>query len=186
LVGVSAGFFAVVLVYQVILPRLVIPLIQGSFTVLIPLVLSGLLLFKLSPKLSNFGNISMAYLVGVGAAVAIGGAVLGTLFGQIKAAISIFSLSSNSTNTSPIFLIVEGVFLLLGTVASLAYFNFGAKNTQNLGPRRGLIVSIFAGIGKFFISVTLGAIFAGVLTSAISALIERSDFILTTIKGFIL
>jgi hypothetical protein len=83
-VGITAGYFAVVIIYQVILARLVAPLLQGSIVSLIPLVLSGLLLLKLSPRLSRAGDIPMAVLVGVGAAVAIGGAVLGTLFGRSK------------------------------------------------------------------------------------------------------
>ncbi|KAF0111148.1 MAG: Uncharacterized protein FD147_1086 [Chloroflexi bacterium] len=184
-IGVASGYFAVIIIYQVVLPRLVVPLLEGSLIALIPLVLSGVLLLKLSPRLSRFGNVSMAYLVGAGAAIAIGGAVLGTLFGQIKGAIAAFEPQINAAGISPVLLILEGGFLLLGTLATLTYFNFGAKNTANMGPRRGLIAAIFAWIGKFFIAITLGAVFAGVLTAAITALVERSDFILQTIKGFL-
>ena len=183
-VGVSAGYFAVVLLYQVVLSRLVAPLLQGSLLALIPLLLSGVLLMKLSPRLARFGNIPMAIMVGVGAAVAVGGAVLGTLFGQIKGAIAIFGEQANTLGTSPVLLILEGVFFLVGTIATMAYFNFGAKEQKWLGPRRTVIGGIFAGIGKFFIAITLGAVFAGVLTAAVSALVERSDFILNTIVGF--
>jgi ABC-type enterobactin transport system permease subunit len=184
-IGVAAGYFTVIIIYQVVLPRLVVPLLAGSSLALIPLVLSGLLLFKLSPRLSSLGNIPMAYLVGAGAAIAIGGAVFGTIFGQLKGVISSFDLRSGATSGSPIIIILEGTFLLVGTLAALAYFNFGAKNNPNKGPSRGLVTSIFAGIGKGFIAITLGAVFAGVLTATITALIERSDFILQTIKSFI-
>jgi len=48
-VGVAAGYAAVLLIYQVLLPRLVLPLLQGSLAerglLVIPLALSGLLLF---------------------------------------------------------------------------------------------------------------------------------------------
>ena len=183
-VGVTVGYFSVIIIYQVILTRLVAPLYQGSVLAVIPALLSGMLLMKLSPRLSKIGNIPMALLVGVGAAVAVGGAVLGTLFGQIKGAVSFFGPEMNMPEP-PVLLILEGVLFLIGTLATLAYFNFGAKDKKKLGPRRTVLVGIFAGIGKLFIAITLGAVFAGVLTAAVTALVERSDFIVQTITGFI-
>jgi len=93
LIGCASGYLFILIIYQVILAKLVVPLIQGSFIVLVPLLLSGLLLTKLSPKLARLGNISMAYLVGAGAAIAIGGALLGTLFTQVKGAINAFAVT---------------------------------------------------------------------------------------------
>lgn len=181
-IGATTGYFLVILVFQVVLPRLVAPILNGSVITLVPLLLSGLLLMKLSPKLAKFGNISMAYLVGTGAAVAIGGAVLGTLFGQIKGTLTAFDTLQQATGTSPVFLILEGTFMLVGTIATLVYFSFGAKNNPQKSPKRGWLTSIFAWIGQFFIAITLGAVFAGVLTTAITALVERSDFILQSIN----
>jgi hypothetical protein len=181
-VGAAAGYFFAVLFYQVIMTRLYAPIRAGSYITLIPLFLSGLLLLKLSPRLSKFGNVSMAYLVGTGAAVAIGGAAMGTLLGQGKgSALPFFSL----TKSTPLTTILELVFLFIGTLATLIYFNFGAKKNPNKGPRRGGITAVFAWIGQFFIAITLGAVFAGVLTAAVTALIERSDFILQTLKSFL-
>jgi hypothetical protein len=184
LIGVSAGYFAVVIIYQVLLPRLAVPLLQGSILTVIPLFLSGLLLTKLSPRLSRLGNLSMAYLVGAGAAIAIGGAVLGTLFAQVKGAINSFSAITTGSNQNWL-LLLEGGFILLGTIAALVYFNFGARENGLQAPKRNPVIAFFAGIGQFFIAITLGAVFAGVMTSAITALIERSDFIVQTLRGFI-
>ncbi len=181
-IGATTGYFFVILVFQVVLPRLVAPILNGSVISLVPLLLSGLLLLKLSPKLARFGNISMAYLVGTGAAVAIGGAILGTLFGQIKGTLTSFDMLQHATGTSPVFLILEGTFMLVGTIATLVYFNFGARNSTPKGAQRGWLSAVFAWIGQFFIAITLGAVFAGVLTTAITALVERSDFILQSIN----
>ena len=180
-IGVSAGYFAVVLVFQVILPRLIVPLVSGNQLILVPLLLSGLLLLKLSPRFSRLGNIPMAYLVGAGAAIAIGGSVMGTLLGQVKGAWSVFSPSAG---TAPIVAYLEGGFLLIGTLATLAYFHFNAKKGSATSGKRAVYVAIFAWIGKIFISITLGVVFAGVLTAAATALIERTDFILQTIQMF--
>lgn len=181
LVGVSLGYFTIIIVYQVILARLVAPIYQGNLLTIVPAVLSGLLLLKLSPRLSPYANTSMALLVGVGAAVAVGGAVVGTLFGQVKAALSGFGPQMVAGGPQWL-LIAEASFFLLGTISSLAYFSFSAKKRANKEPRRPIIVSIFAGIGKLFVAITLGAVFAGVLTAAISALVERSSFLLNTLS----
>ena len=61
---------------------------------LVGLVLGVLLLMKLSPRTARLGNVTIAFLVGVGAAVAVGGAVMGTLIPQTRAAINVFDLSN--------------------------------------------------------------------------------------------
>lgn len=183
-IGMTAGYFAVVVVYQVIIARLVVPVMQGSALSLIPVLLSGLLLTKLSPRLSSLGNPSMALLVGVGAAVAIGGAVLGTLFGQVGGALALFEINEGSTQ-APALRIAEGVFFLVGTLATLAYFNFGAREKLNRETARSGLVNIASVIGKVFIAITLGAVFAGVLTAALTALVERSDFIFSTLATWL-
>ena len=88
-VGVSSGFIAVVAWWQVIWPRLIQPLISSSTPMidkgylLVPLLGMLLLLMKISPRLTGMGSIVMAFLVGVGAAVTIAGALTGTLVPQV-------------------------------------------------------------------------------------------------------
>lgn len=180
-IGISAGYIAVVLIFQVILPRLVVPLLSGNQLVVIPLLLSGLLLLKLSPKFSRFGNISMAYLVGVGAAVAVGGAVMGTIIGQVKGSWNEFFPTAGG---SPLLAYLEGGLLLIGTLATLAFFHFNGKKGNITGGKRNMLMAIFAWIGKIFIAITLGVVFASVLTAAATALIERTDFLVRTIQLF--
>jgi hypothetical protein len=184
-IGAAAGYFAVVILYQVLLPKLVAPLIQGSQMALVPLVLSGLLLTKLSPRLGRLGNVSMAVLVGSGAAIAVGGAALGTIFNQVGATINAFRVQPASAGASAGLQLLEAVFLLVGTVTTLAYFNFGAVQRADQELRRRRVSTVFAGIGQFFIAVTLGAIFAGVLSAGLSALVVRADFIITAINALV-
>ncbi len=186
-VGISAGVLAVMVVDQLLVPRLIGAFFSGDPTrallVLPALVLGLLLFFKLSPRLSFLGSPSMAYLVGAGAAVIIGGAVLGTLFGQIGAT---FQLASGAPATTPLWVrILEGLLLVIGTVTTLAYFNFGAVNRTAEAPRRALLVGWFSRIGQVFLAITLGALFAGVFSAALTALVERLDFVVTTILSFL-
>ncbi len=189
-VGVSAGYVATMLLYQVILPRLVWPALQGGIlTVLVPLILSLFLIAKLFPRFSSLGNIPMGYIVGVAAAVVIGGAVLGTLFGQGQASINMFSLSASLASPDGMLQALGATFILIGTVCTLAYFNFGAVTRPSVSasepPHRAPVVELLARIGQIFIAITLGALFAGIFAASITALIERLDFIKTAILHLI-
>jgi len=186
-VGISAGILAVMVIDQVLVPRLFSVFLSGDINrivVVLPALVLGLLLFfKLSPRLTQIGSPSMAYLVGTGAAVIIGGAVLGTLFGQIGAT---FQLASGAPQNTPIWVrILEGILLAVGTVTSLAYFNFGAVSRSIEAPRRALLVGWLSRIGQVFLAITLGALFAGVFSAALTALVDRLDFLTTTILNFI-
>ena len=180
-VGVMAGYVAVVIIYQVIIPRLALPMLAGGaeerLLALVPLFLSALLLTKLSPRLSHLGTIPMAYLVGIGAAVTIGGAVLGTIIPQTRSAVQSFS-SASSTHPGGV---AEAAIFLLGTVSTLIYFQFQAHSRPGQPPERSRPVRLIARFGEFFIAITLEAVFAGVYSAAITALIDRLDFILTVI-----
>jgi hypothetical protein len=178
-VGVASGYVVTIIVYQVILPRLIWPLLKGSWIeTLVPLALSLLLVTKLFPRLSNLGSIPMAYLVGTAAAIIIGGAVFGTLFGQVTASINLFDLKAGAAQGQNLMVqLLSGIFILFGTVTSLAYFNFWAIAKPNQAPYRHPAIAVLAKIGEFFIAITLGALFAGVFTTSITALIERLDFI---------
>jgi hypothetical protein len=134
------------------------------------------MVFKVFPRLSTWGQLPMAFLVGVGAAVAIGGSVLGTLIGQARASIHLFDLSAPG-GAAPVLRLVDGVFILLGTLSTLAYFNFSARARRGQPPERPAAVGWLARIGQLFIAVTLGSLFAGVFTAAITAMIERLGFL---------
>ncbi|NPV57077.1 MAG: hypothetical protein HPY76_10470 [Anaerolineae bacterium] len=180
-VGVMAGYVASVVIYQVLIPRLARPLMEGSpeerLLALVPLVLAALMLTKLSPRLSHLGAIPMAYLVGVGAAVTVGGAALGTIIPQTLATIQSFG-SAEGANLGGI---AEAAIFLLGTASTLIYFQFQAHTRPGQPPERSRPIRLIARIGEVFIAVTLGAVFAGVYSAAVTALIDRLDFILTVI-----
>ena len=61
-VGVASGLAVVIAFYNILWPQLIQPLIFGSelvrFFLLIPLVLSGLLLTKISPRLGGWGRLA--------------------------------------------------------------------------------------------------------------------------------
>lgn len=175
-VGVSAAYVALLVIYQVLIPRVVEPLLAGSLLLIIPLILGLLMVAKLFPRFSGVGSLSMGYLVGAAAAVAVGGALFGTLLGQTRGAINEFSLTA--VGISPAMQIVEAVFLLIGTLTTLLYFQFGATKRADQVLTRAPAIELLAQVGRVFIAITLGALFAGVFSAALAALIERTDAII--------
>ena len=179
-VGVSAGYVASVAWRQVIWPDLFFPLITGTFAqkalLTIPLILSALLLTKVSPRLTQLGMPTMALLVGVSAAVAVGGAVTGTLFPQIGATINLFDARSATSAAQLAEMIFNGAWILAGVTTTLVYFHFGARTTKDGSVRRFGLIELIAFIGSIFLAITLGVLFAGVYSAALTALIDRLHF----------
>jgi hypothetical protein len=176
-IGVTAGYAAVILLYQVIFPRLVYPFFTGStmersFT-LVPLVLSVLLFFKPSRNLSFMGSIPMALLVAAGAAFALSGAVMGTILPQSQATINLFGNKPGEN------FLLEGIVILVGTVTTLMYFYFGAKFENGKPIKRAGWIESISKVGQISLFVTLGSIYAGVYITAITALVERMHSVWT-------
>jgi hypothetical protein len=180
-VGVTAGYVTTVVIYQVIWPRIVLPLVNGNLSerilAAVPLLLGILLLFKLFPRVSQVGSIPMGYLVGMGAAIAVGGAVMGTLFGQVEGTFASFDLGAPAGSSSLPFRLLEALVLLVGTVTALISFHFSTRSQPAQEQARPGWMEVLAKIGRAFIAVTFGALFAGVYLAAIAALVDRLDFI---------
>jgi len=182
-IGVAAAYVVLVTFDQVLWPKLIQPLINGTMERRIllatPLLLCLLLLAKLFPGISRVGNVPMAYLVGTAAAVTIGGALMGTLLPQSLATASLFDLSSNPAVESVGVggVLVDAVYILAGTLAVLLYFYFGTKSRPNQPARQPGWIEKIGKAGQFFIAITFGALFAGVYTAAVTALIERVSFL---------
>lgn len=181
-VGVSAGYVAAVATRQLIL-TFGPPIQQGDYlSIIVPLLLGVSFLAKGAPRISAVGGPAMAFMVGVGAAVAIAGALMGTLIPQFLAALEPFDLQRGNALES----IAEGSIMVVGTMSTLAYFHFGVKSTGKDNPgKRSPIVSFFALIGQAFIAITFGVLFAGAYAASITALIERLYFIWHFILSFI-
>ncbi len=177
-IGVASGYAAAVIVNNFLFTRFQLLTLNDPTQLiigLIPFFLAATLLTKLSPRISWMGNFAMAVLVGVGAATAIGGALIGTLIPQSKAAMEEFGSHS-------IFALIEGVVMLSGTVLTLAYFQFGARRTADGSVKRNPIIEVLAWLGRIFIAVTFGVLFAGVYISALTAMIGRLSTILNIVN----
>lgn len=185
-IGVAAGYAGSVAFYSVIWPRLVLPMMEGNrdekMLAIIPLFLSGLLLTKISPRLSRWGNLPMAYLVGAGAAAAIGGAVLGTLFPQVSASVNLFDRQAMAATGGSL---LNSALILLGVISTLAFFHFGARARSAQAAERQRWIESLGQMGQIFVAITLGVLFAGIYAAALAALIERLASLVNFIKPLV-
>ena len=130
-VGVAVGYAVVVAFHAVLAAKLFVPLSKAlsegdSSQVLllaIPLVLGLLLLTKPFKSVSWLGSLSVAFLLGVGAALAIAGALLGTLLPQVDATAD---LAHYVEDYGPGWGLFSGLVALAGTIGVLLHFYFGA------------------------------------------------------------
>ena len=190
-VGVSSGYIAAVAWWQLIWPRLGYPLIFGSISMaekgflLVPLFGSLLIFMKVSPRLAGLGRFAMAFLVGVGAAVTITGALGGTLLPQISGTIDAFDMNAASARNIGFFEALSSATIIVsGTVFTLIYFHFGARPKADGSMQRLGVIEVMAWVGRIFIGITLGAVFAGVYAAALTALIERIASLINFITNF--
>jgi hypothetical protein len=184
LIGVGAAYVTVTVIADVLWPRIVEPLIAVQtiqaisddslkLQVLINAVVAGLgvflsflLLFKFQPRFAFIGNIPIGYLVGVGAAVALGGAVFGTLGPQIVATALPPGGPANGPNADPALNFLLNLIIVFATATTLLSFSFFRA------ARRGVLSSL-SSIGRFFLAGALGATFALVYVASVTVLIDR-------------
>jgi hypothetical protein len=178
LVGVSAGYLLAVLCKKVLWdqylahPTLTLGNIFGLFLLT---VLTLLMLSRVLPRGSGLAAVPMAFLVGVGAAVVVGGALTGTFLPQAAAAAqtNLLAYDPNADILTNLFNMAENWFVLAGTLATLAYFHFGARPRGGATVGQSSFIRPIAIFGKGVLMITLGVLYSGALLSALAILVER-------------
>lgn len=188
-IGASAGYAAIMVWYNIIFPLLLVPWVNVGQTNLVSLIISTilvlLLLLKIFPRYAIWGNIPVAFMVGVGAAAIVGGAVVGTLLPQISATINLFDQDFVQQSESGIWVqLANSSIILVGALATLISFQFSARFRRGKSPGRSSLVEAISWVGKLFISITFGTLFAGIYLAALSALVGRLSFITNFIINF--
>ena len=182
-VGVAAGYAVVVAYYAVIQPQLVAPLpaalekaeFLDAGGLVLALALGLLLLFKSLGVAHRLGSLVVAFLVGVGAAVAVGGAVIGTLIPQTDATIlSLAPPGSANTLSQQAEYVITAAAIIVGTLTSLGFFYYGGRAEPGAPVERPALVRPIAAIGQVFIGTAFGVMYAGALAASLAVFAERS------------
>jgi hypothetical protein len=189
-IGVAVGYAVVIAFHSVLGPKLLTPLVQSLgagewgnvLLTLIPLIFGLLLLTKPFKRLSWLGSLSVALLLGVGAALAIGGALLGTLLPQVSATADI---SRYLTRYGPGLGLLSAVLIILGTIGVLLRFSFSTGGDGQLAQLRQRVVRTWGGLGQWFILIAFGAILATTFMSRMSLLAGRVQFLWDSVRNLV-
>jgi len=175
LVGYSFG-----IVLRDVLLKLALGQLQSNPILLVPLAMGlWLVFFKSIPRLAYVGNFTVAYLVGVGAAVALSGALLGTLVPQVGAtgrALSIDSL--DLFRLDDLRRLADGLLVVVGTVCTLMAFNFAVPRQRGLAGAWTRVVGALTWVGRVFLIFAFAVVFAGALTASLSLFIGRIQYLI--------
>jgi hypothetical protein len=178
LVGYSFGIVLREVLMGMALPRL----LSKPSSVAAPIVLGILLLFKGFPKQAYIGNLSIAYLIGVGAAVAMGGALLGTLAPQVAATGRVLAPASLEKFR---FGLIDGLMVVVGTVCTLLSFTFVQPKDEGNWVLGGRLLDGVAWIGRVFLVSAFGVAFAGAVTASLSIFIGRVQYLIDVFSGLV-
>jgi hypothetical protein len=164
LAGLATGYLVLLAISDVLVPRLVVPLVErpNENALLVPaLVLAAMLVGAswLPPRaITPVG----AILVGGIAAYALGGAVVGTILPQVAAALPSGSVASAD-------LVGELLSLAITTLVLLAFLH---------GAPRGTLTTRAATVGRWLLVGGIGGWIGFLVVSRLSLLVDRIGFLL--------
>jgi hypothetical protein len=190
-VGVALGYGAIMVWHGVLVPHLLRQLGRGEWFYLVPLVFCLLLLSRVRESWRGASSLTIAFLFGVGTALAVGGALVGTLIPQVRATfVSLnpthYQAVATEEGTLPVSYALDALLVVLGTVSTLLYFYFTtSRGGRRLERAHDGMVQLAAGFGKVFIMFTFGALFASAAISRIALLIDRIRFIIEMMRPYI-
>jgi hypothetical protein len=160
-VGVSAGYFAVILYYNGFIPKLIEPLRQGQLWYIFPGILGVMIWTRFSRKWSWISRFSLAFYIGSGAGIAIPLYLQNFVIRQLHATMLPVGFSSWQLFTN--------ILIIIGVFCALTYFYFSKEHKGVFGAS--------AKVGIWTLMVGFGAGFGLTVMGRVSLLAERVVFI---------
>ena len=189
MVGVSAGFAVLVLVQKVLMPMAIAPLAEfpqiSALLGLVPLILIVLLLWMFFKKSSKISGIPLGIILGMVSALLIYGLSRGTLVPQLLSIVDAFDPAKMTTEGLPNWSgIFEAFMVLAGVLAVLFAFQHRkvAKKSDPLNPSW---LDGLSGFGQVFIGITFGAVFVGLFSTGLTALIAYLQTLVDFVKQWL-
>ena len=161
-VGVSAGYFAALLLWDGLVPKLWEPVVkQGKWYYLIPGFLGLLMWTRFSKRYSWISRFSIAFYMGIATGVAVPLYVQNYVLRQLISTM----LPVHLQNLTGIF----NLLIILGVLCSLIYFFFSKEHKGAMG--------LAARVGIWNLMVGFGAGFGLTVMGRVSLLINRVQFL---------
>ncbi|HEX7402282.1 MAG TPA: hypothetical protein VF369_08895 [candidate division Zixibacteria bacterium] len=160
-VGVSAGYFAIILYYNSFIPKVWVPVVhEHKLYYLLPTVLGILMWTRFSRKRSWISRYPIAAYMGIGMGVAIPVAMQALILVPMNATMQPMGFTSMA--------LFNNLLVAAGVLCALVYFFFSKEHTGVFG---GL-----AKVGIWTLMVGFGAGFGLTVMGRVSLLIERFTF----------
>jgi len=173
-VGLSAGYWFVYTIYNIVLPNLIIPLktdFSANFLLIVPGILGIFMLLRIIPKTEWLSRFPMALMIGSSAGLGMLTYTKSDIIKQLTATMM------NPFDGGDWVLILGQTLLILGTITGVIYFFFSARHKGFVG--------VLSRIGIYFLMVSFGGAFGYTAMARISLLIGRLQFILGDWLGLI-
>lgn len=176
LIGTALGYIAAVIVRDVLVLPIDALIFDGAsleqwIPMIAGLVLGMLLITRFGPQWgSHLANYPLALLIGVGAALALVGAVRGTLTPLLLATIRIPLLTGDLSAQSGGMLLV---LLTLTTLLAFRYTSSPRRAAKGDAPRQLPFAALVQQASRGAVLVAFGVFFAAAVTTYISALVEQ-------------
>jgi hypothetical protein len=168
-VGISAGYWAVFLWWNYAYPNLFVPLGEGNYWNIIPILLGAMMFTQVSKRTSWLVRFPLTFVLGVSLGLQLVAAVEGDMVPQLQGTFSPFSKGALFI-TYDFWTSIGYIVLLVGVLATLVYFFFSREHKGMLGAG--------ARIGIYFLMVAFGASFGYTIMARISLLFGRFHFLL--------
>ncbi len=182
-VGVSAGYWFVVIFWQYFMPKLVDNLalaytvlaaegrIDYHWVYLLGGALGVLMLLRLLPKVGWLSRWSLAFVVGTTAGLQFTRYLQSNGILQVKGTILPLFVGGNLHTT------IGNIVIVVGTFCGLIYFFFSKEHKGAFGGS--------ARVGVWFLMITFGALFGYTVMSRMSLLIGRLHYLFSDWLGLI-
>jgi hypothetical protein len=168
MVGVSAGYWVILLYFNTFKPNVIERLQQGKWWYIFPVFLGVLMWTRLSRKSAWISRYPLAFYIGIATGVAIPLEMKAKIIEQLNGSVDLitFMHSTRATLTADI----NNILILIGVITALVYFFFSKEHKGMTGR--------LAQIGIGVLMVGFGASFGFTVMARVSLLIDRLDFLL--------
>ena len=183
LVGVSAAYWMVVAFWTVIVPLVLVPLFpaathplapglppvreDGWWLTIVPVILGGMLLMRLSPRGGWIARWPLALIIGTTAGLKLVGYLQADFLSQIRAtAQPLIVTGSGGVVWAET---IRATLLVTATLAAVGYFFFSAEHRGPMG--------VVSRLGIWVLMITFGAAFAYTVMGRIALLQIRLEFL---------
>jgi hypothetical protein len=162
-IGVMGGYVMATITTST-LNSYVTPLIKGDFINIIPIALGVLMWTQLSKDYRWLARTPLSLITGIGAAIAMKGAVYGNILAPIGA------IATPPTGDAMVY--INHIIAAIATITAVTYFFFTIKPTGVLGPVNR--------VGRLLMMVGFGSIAGSSVLSNATFLYDRAQWFIRT------